>query len=275
MEFCRLADPMLQRRASPVFSFLLPSIRLSRCANRTTQAPIALRQPSRRLCRSFHSVFPLRAESYSSSAADLESLEDYPQPHNPRGRPSASRQEDENEKQIDALFNSTFRRPSATRKRFNELEKETSASILENSYKASEYYNMRDRGARTPGAIARSMNFSDPAASNTPGESSARMSNINQFQVAKRAKRTIRSRPAVGRTVEINLERDMDLGRALRTLEMQCAVNRVRSDLARQRFHERPGIKRKRLKSERWRKLFRESFRTTVGRVKQMRRKGW
>lgn len=91
----------------------------------------------------------------------------------------------------------------------------------------------------------------------------------------KRAKRTVRARPSIGRTIEVDAERGRDLGRALRSLEIKCAVNRVRADQQRQRFHERPGLKRKRLKSERWRKLFRESFRATVGRVKEMRRKGW
>ena len=97
----------------------------------------------------------------------------------------------------------------------------------------------------------------------------------NTEKKAERAPRTVRSRPSVGRTIEVIPERGVDFGRALRNLEISCAVNRVKQDLSRQRFHERPGLKRKRLKSERWRKMFKESFRATVMRVKEMRRKGW
>lgn len=66
-----------------------------------------------------------------------------------------------------------------------------------------------------------------------------------------------------------------DFGKALRNLEILCAVNGVRKDQQRQRYHERPGMKRKRLERERWRKFFKEGFRAAVGRVKEMRRKGW
>ena len=112
-----------------------------------------------------------------------------------------------------------------------------------------------------------------PATSNP---SPAVAAEVNQpSQVTVRAKRTIRSRPSIGRTVEVNQDRGGDFGRALRTLEILCNINRVRQDRNKQRFHERPGLKRKRLKSERWRKMFKESFKATVGRVQEMRRKGW
>ncbi|KAI4163289.1 MAG: hypothetical protein LQ342_003024 [Letrouitia transgressa] len=90
-----------------------------------------------------------------------------------------------------------------------------------------------------------------------------------------RAQATIKSRPSVGRTVEVLPNRGMDLGRAIRTLEITCAVNNIRQDSIRQKFHERPGMKRKRLKRERWRRRFGEGFRAIVGKVKTMRRKGW
>ncbi|KAL8636238.1 MAG: hypothetical protein Q9228_006345 [Teloschistes exilis] len=86
---------------------------------------------------------------------------------------------------------------------------------------------------------------------------------------------TIQSRPSLGRTVEVAPERGHDLGRALRSLDIECAVNRVRDDRARQRFHERGGLKRKRLKSVRWRKNFKQGFQAVVAKVKAMRRKGW
>ena len=140
--------------------------------------------------------------------------------------------------------------------------------------KANNYYessslsssSLRNRGNQSPGGIARSMSFPETPKTDVK---------IEKANPPLRAERTIISRPSVGRTVEIDPERNVDFGRALRTLDIQCAVNRVRSDLQKQRFHERAGMKRKRLKSERWRKLFKESFKATVTRVKEMRRKGW
>ncbi len=81
--------------------------------------------------------------------------------------------------------------------------------------------------------------------------------------------------PSLGRTVEVNSQRNMDLGRAFRQLDIKCNQNQVRQDEARQKFHERPGMKRKRLKAQRWRRTFKAGFQATVKRVEEMRRKGW
>lgn len=81
--------------------------------------------------------------------------------------------------------------------------------------------------------------------------------------------------PSVGRTVRIDANRGMDVGRAFRQLDIMCARNRVKRDAARQRFHERPGLKRKRLKSERWRKRFKEGFKALVQKAMAMKKQGW
>lgn len=81
--------------------------------------------------------------------------------------------------------------------------------------------------------------------------------------------------PSLGRTIQVDTKRGMDVGRAFRTLEQQCQRNRVRADFMRQRFYERPGLKRKRLKSERWRKNFKANFNGTVAMVQKMTRQGW
>jgi len=85
----------------------------------------------------------------------------------------------------------------------------------------------------------------------------------------------MRMNPSLGRTVDVDADRNMDLARAFQTLNIKCSINRVKQDFNKQRFHERPGLKRKRLATERWRKRFKESFRATVRRVQDMRRKGW
>lgn len=79
----------------------------------------------------------------------------------------------------------------------------------------------------------------------------------------------------VGRLVEVNEKKNMDVGRAFRTMEIQCARNSVRRDFQKQRFHERPGLKRKRLRRERWAKRFKANFVGTVQMVQRMRRQGW
>lgn len=85
----------------------------------------------------------------------------------------------------------------------------------------------------------------------------------------------LRLGPSVGRTVSVEPERGIDLGRAFRNLDINCARNTVKGDFMRQRFHERPGLKRKRLRSTRWRKRFKEGFRAMVSKVEEMRRSGW
>lgn len=81
--------------------------------------------------------------------------------------------------------------------------------------------------------------------------------------------------PSVGRMVHVDENRGIDVGRAFRTLEIQCARNKVKQDFNRQRFHERPGLKRKRLKSSKWRAVFKEGFKGMVRQVVAMRRQGW
>ncbi|KAK0261988.1 hypothetical protein B0A54_14826 [Friedmanniomyces endolithicus] len=81
--------------------------------------------------------------------------------------------------------------------------------------------------------------------------------------------------PSVGRTITVDAARGMDVGRAFRTLEMQCNRNSVKRDFMRQRYHERAGLKRKRLRGERWRRRFKENFKGVVGLVKKMTAQGW
>jgi len=79
--------------------------------------------------------------------------------------------------------------------------------------------------------------------------------------------------PSLGREVAIGPS--LDISRGIRLLEQSCARNKVRADSTRQRFHERGGLKRKRLRRERWRRRFMEGFKGTVGRVKGLRNQGW
>ncbi|OCL03122.1 hypothetical protein AOQ84DRAFT_303437 [Glonium stellatum] len=80
---------------------------------------------------------------------------------------------------------------------------------------------------------------------------------------------------STGRSIDLDPSKGRDLVRGLAQLNSLISRNKVRADFNKQRFHERPGLKRKRLKSQRWRKRFKEGFREVVGRVSALTRKGW
>ncbi|KAI2619902.1 hypothetical protein GGR54DRAFT_601765 [Hypoxylon sp. NC1633] len=84
---------------------------------------------------------------------------------------------------------------------------------------------------------------------------------------------TLRLVPRTGRTIQVG--KNSDVARSFKKLAIQVAVNRVKSDFMQQRYHERGGLKRKRLKSERWRKRFKMGFKHCVRRVKELTKQGW
>lgn len=83
----------------------------------------------------------------------------------------------------------------------------------------------------------------------------------------------VRLNPTAGRTVSISS--GVDVARGFRLLEQTCFKNKVKSDSYGQVFHERSGLKRKRLRRQRWRRKFMEGFKATVFRVKEMKAQGW
>ncbi|KAF2094300.1 hypothetical protein NA57DRAFT_80709 [Rhizodiscina lignyota] len=80
---------------------------------------------------------------------------------------------------------------------------------------------------------------------------------------------------STGRSVSIDANRGVDAARAIGIMEARLAVNRVRRDVQMQRFHERPGLKRKRLASQRYRRRFKAGFSETCKQVREMAKKGW
>lgn len=83
----------------------------------------------------------------------------------------------------------------------------------------------------------------------------------------------MRLRPSTGRMVRV--AKKVDFARGLRLLDQRMRQNKVAADVQAQRFHERPGLKRKRQSSKRWIARFRRAFKHTVGRVNELRRQGW
>ncbi|QDS69611.1 hypothetical protein FKW77_008770 [Venturia effusa] len=78
-----------------------------------------------------------------------------------------------------------------------------------------------------------------------------------------------------GRTLEVDPGKPNDLGIKMGQLNSLVARNHIKHDFNKQKFHERGGLKRKKLKSQRWRLRFKNEFRKTVLRVQALRKKGW
>lgn len=93
---------------------------------------------------------------------------------------------------------------------------------------------------------------------------------INVPPISAPSKELPRTGPTAGRTVEVT----SDLSSALSRLRTIIAQNKLRIDQREQRFHVRPSLKRKRLKSLRHRKRFKDAFKRLVGIAMDMKRKG-
>lgn len=85
----------------------------------------------------------------------------------------------------------------------------------------------------------------------------------------------LRLNASTGRTISINPNKGVDLLRGLGMLNAIVARNRIRRDTNRQRFHERPGLKRKRLKRARKEARFMTSFLRAKEKIMAMKDKGW
>ncbi|KIH89852.1 hypothetical protein SPBR_00999 [Sporothrix brasiliensis 5110] len=79
--------------------------------------------------------------------------------------------------------------------------------------------------------------------------------------------------PETGRTVYV--AGNVDAAQAFMLLNVLCTRNRVQADFQKQRFHERQGLRRKRLNWERRRDNFRRGLRAYVDRVQELTRQGW
>jgi len=87
----------------------------------------------------------------------------------------------------------------------------------------------------------------------------------------------LRLRPSTGRTVHLKngIRRKDDFGQAAKSLERLCARNKIRVLQNLQRFHERPGLKKKRLRQSRWRVKFKTAFGAVIRRVQELKNQGW
>jgi small subunit ribosomal protein MRP21 len=83
----------------------------------------------------------------------------------------------------------------------------------------------------------------------------------------------LRLRPSTGRTVHVR--GNVDLARGFRLLHRAVTQNKIKRDERMARAYERPGLKRKRLKSERWAARFKYAFKSTIARAMELKGQGW
>ncbi|KAL7276295.1 hypothetical protein RUND412_000709 [Rhizina undulata] len=110
-----------------------------------------------------------------------------------------------------------------------------------------------------------------PAGNGALGAMSRRNAlNIPPPMSAADSERIPRIGPSAGRSVAVT----GDLAQAFTRLRYIVTSNNVKYDERRQKFHERPGMKRKRLRSERHRKRFKAGFKRMIKVVLEMKKKG-
>lgn len=89
-----------------------------------------------------------------------------------------------------------------------------------------------------------------------------------------------RTAPVTGRTIFIDSTSSRpgkvnNPEAAFKRLDIVMSQNRIKMMWHQQRFQERAGMKRKRLKMFRWKKRFRVGFVETARRVKELKKQGW
>ena len=248
MEVRRFGKTFLRYRDLPILQFLVPSI-----PRASVPWP-----------RNSTSIPPRHQRLFNTSAQVCEEGTS-PKPQRSRD-PEFNNAVNANPLIID-LLNSTFDPKNGSANQ----DSPSSADILENPYKDDIYRPEYESRASRGGSIVSGMHMPGSTMASDVQRAAAKVARDNE-KIIPRNTATIKSRPSLGRTVEVT---ERGVAAALQQLEAECRRNNLRVDQKRQRFHERPGMKRKRLKSERWRKRFKIAFKATVQKVQDMRKKGW
>ncbi|KAH7324747.1 hypothetical protein B0I35DRAFT_424902 [Stachybotrys elegans] len=90
----------------------------------------------------------------------------------------------------------------------------------------------------------------------------------------------LRTKPVLGRTVFVKSSHYSSTTAptapgALIALNRLVGLEKLRVKSREQKFHERKGLKKKRLRSERWRARFKTGFKAAVKRVMELKKQGW
>ncbi|KAH7134599.1 hypothetical protein B0J13DRAFT_609958 [Dactylonectria estremocensis] len=89
----------------------------------------------------------------------------------------------------------------------------------------------------------------------------------------------VQAKAVTGRTVFVRSRTSPLSGQspvaAIKILGRMVREQKVKNKYFSQKFHERPGLKKKRLKSQRWRSRFKTGFKAVVHRVVELKKQGW
>lgn len=248
---------------SPLLNFLAPSIhhKPSFTPRSGSHLVFALPAPQRPL--NSHQSF---RRNFSCSTSNPAEFQDAKNSNNPplslRFTPVGSPQSPSQSLISDLLENTLSSGSRSRNRRRGSLSQRSSLSVVQEAYGKQDYI---------AGGMVMPPEHGSPE---TTVSASYKMANvINDLQSQPRASRTIHSHPSLGRAFEIQTR--TDLARGLFQLSKLVRQNKVKHDQKMQRFHERPGVRRKRLQRERWRARFKENFHNAVEKIKTMKRMGW
>ena len=278
MKIRRIGNALLKSHPSPLLSFLAPSVPTSLWnINSSQHFPIFKCVQSRTQLRRLASGTPSLEVPVNATAQvqeeDLASSADGSGAGQPRR--AQTRQEDiDGGQEIDDMLDLFPEPDPPSRNSSNphgsnpDQPKQTSADLL-NSRRSS----LNTRTSLLGNGIVDNRTLSDQ------GAFAQAMTGVDYSYYDRgplpRLRPPVRLDAFIGRSEEVDPSRGNDLARKLRSLEIKLSLNKVRADFNYQRFHERAGLKRKRLKSERWRKRFKIGFKAVVKKVQDMRKRGW
>lgn len=258
MEVRRAADVLLRSRASPLCSLLNPAF----TSQWTTGGQFCYRAANNNVSQRTLTT-SARTQAKKLSSATTSSA-----PVHTRDAEASSKPADDITEQSKSLWASRPSRASPTL----DAERE---KRMNGGNSAEDILDAMNNLSRGPGM--RSSTFDSSLMLDPSGMSGNRKAlddvATGMLTMPQKARVPMRLTPSTGRSISIGT--GIDVARGLRLLEQSCARNRVRADFTYQRFHERGGLKRKRLRRQRWRKKFMEGFKATVERVKQLKHQGW
>lgn len=266
MEFRRAGEALLRSPQIFLNNLLIPSASIQSCrcpissfSNFQTFKTTQLLPCSQRYFTTTNRV------SQQASAPLEPPSSDNPQQHKP--------ELDDLSRQIDSLLDFTPYNRSNTGNILGSTRHHSSADEASNAFR--NHSRNRDFGANFSPLPRRNMPGLDIDRMEMPASPSDVATQLPPAPSIAQKPKYPRLDASTGRSIDLDPSKGRDLVRGLGQLNSLLARNKVRADFNKQRFHERPGLKRKRLKSQRWRKRFKEGFREVVGRVSALTRKGW
>lgn len=259
MELRRAADALLRSNASPLTTFLTPS--------NLVRQPLQCQFLSKRNATSLGRSFATSSCKYApqSPLPTTTSPQSEP-PSEPESFPSSPKPQSNNLAQ--GLWG-------------NQPSRKAPVTPVRRPNSAATMFQNLNRRAPVTMDLSRMIDPVDPKETSTQSpEERALLASLDSFQSdslsapsATPKPPPLRLNPSTGRTFAVG--GNVDVARAFVLLNQSCGQNKVRADQSQQRFHERGGLKRKRLRRQRWRMRFGEGFKATVLRVKQLRNQGW